>query len=284
MERRSYALFVVALAGLAFVEAPRAAAEAPKAAPSGRRTCPTEMVAHPRFCIDRFEIATVDKRTGAELSPYYPPEKQLLTFVHEYWQGEVAFVGDEGARRFPLPDVPEIQRGDFEPKAVSRRGVLPQAYLTYYTAKLACENAGKRLCSEDEWVRACRGAADTKHPYGDTFSPGKCNVFRAVHPAEALHGNASLGHLDPRLHLVFEEGKHPLLERTGVRGTCASRLGSDAAFDMEGNLDEWIDDPKGVFVGGFYSRSTRDGCAAKIDGHSPTYTDYSLGTRCCVSR
>lgn len=280
--RLASVFFVAVAAGTLLL--PEAAAESDGGKGRVRRACPGEMVAHPSFCVDRYEIATVDKKTGRELSPYYPPEKQLLLFVHEYWQGELAFVGDEAARRIPLPEVPEVERGDFEPKAVSRKGVLPQGYLTYFTARRACENAGKRLCSEDEWVRACRGAADTKHPYGATFAPGKCNVFRAVHPAEALHGNASLGHLDPRLHLVFEDGKFPLLEPTGTRTSCASRIDGDAAFDMEGNLDEWIDDPKGVFVGGFYSRSTRDGCAAKIDGHAPAYTDYSLGARCCLDR
>jgi hypothetical protein len=38
----------------------------------------------------------------------------------------------------------------------------------------------------------------------------------------------------------------------------------------------------GTFVGGFYSRSTREGCDAKIENHDPAYADYSLGTRCCL--
>ena len=50
---------------------------------------------------------------------------------------------------------------------------------------------------------------------------------------------------------------------------------------MVGNVDEWIDDAGGVFVGGFYSRGTKLGCDASIDTHSPSYMDYSLGTRCC---
>jgi formylglycine-generating enzyme required for sulfatase activity len=50
---------------------------------------------------------------------------------------------------------------------------------------------------------------------------------------------------------------------------------------MVGNLDEWIEDPEGVFLGGFFSRATTSGCAASIESHSPDYWDYSLGTRCC---
>jgi hypothetical protein len=50
---------------------------------------------------------------------------------------------------------------------------------------------------------------------------------------------------------------------------------------MAGNLDEWIEDPGGTFVGGFYARDTALGCAARIEIHSPDYYDYSLGARCC---
>jgi hypothetical protein len=102
-----------------------------------------------------------------------------------------------------------------------------------------------------------------------------------MHPAYELHGNSSLGHLDPRLHLVIEECKRALLLETGTSPECASMADEGAIFDMVGNLDEWIDDPQGIFVGGFFSRQTREGCEAKIENHSPAYTDYSLGTRCC---
>ena len=50
---------------------------------------------------------------------------------------------------------------------------------------------------------------------------------------------------------------------------------------MVGNLDEWVDEDTGAFQGGFYSRSTREGCDARITVHPPQYFDYSLGARCC---
>jgi formylglycine-generating enzyme required for sulfatase activity len=55
----------------------------------------------------------------------------------------------------------------------------------------------------------------------------------------------------------------------------------DGIRDMVGNLDEWIDDPEGTFVGGFYSRSKTDGCDSIVRGHPIEYFDYSLGVRCC---
>ena len=95
-----------------------------------------------------------------------------------------------------------------------------------------------------------------------------------------LHGNASINHTDPRLTLVSVGGR-PLLRQTGATPECKSEWGADAIYDMVGNLDEWVDDAKGAFQGGFFSRSTRDGCDSRISSHARTYYDYSLGARCC---
>jgi len=38
----------------------------------------------------------------------------------------------------------------------------------------------------------------------------------------------------------------------------------------------------GMFLGGFYARSTTKGCDAQISSHAPSYFDYSTGTRCCA--
>jgi hypothetical protein len=128
---------------------------------------------------------------------------------------------------------------------------------------------------------SCRSQRATKYPYGGAYALGKCNVFRAIHPAAVLHKNASIGHRDPRLNLIFESGSDPLLRVTGATASCASEWANDRIFDMVGNLDEWIDDESGVFVGGFYARSTSKGCEAEISGHGPGYFDYSTGVRCC---
>ncbi len=247
-----------------------------------RRGCPQEMVRVGNDCVDRWEIATVDVTTSEPLSPYYPPHPRLLRRIYRLWQVERGQYGTAEARRTPLPEPSSWQKTHpFRPKAVSRAGVVPQGYLTFYLAKEACLNAGKRLCNREEWQTACRGRARTKHPYGPSFKPLACNVGRYYHPAFLLHGHSSIGHTDPRLNLVDERGRDPLLRLTGVTEGCASRWEGGVVYDMEGNLDEWIDDEAGVFVGGFYARGTRQGCEAEVSGHSPSYYDYSLGTRCC---
>jgi Sulfatase-modifying factor enzyme 1 len=246
------------------------------------RGCPSEMVHVHDFCIDRWEVSLVDRKTGRPLSPYYPPVRRLLERVWEVWQVERFETGDEGARAMPLPDLSTWQLGHaFEPKAVSAPGVVPQGYLSYYTARRACENAGKRLCTRDEWITACEGEHQTRFPYGPTYRSGACNIDRLYHPGFVLHGNASVGHLDPRLNLVVERGVDPVLRLTGATHGCVSRWGNDRIYDMVGNVDEWVDDEDGMFVGGFYSRATTKGCEAKVSVHAPGYFDYSLGTRCC---
>ncbi len=192
---------------------------------------------------------------------------------------------DGGApRRAPmaLPVLPAWEQGsEFVPMAVSRPNVKPQGYTPGHVAAAACRAAGKRLCREDEWVTACKGERGHDFPYGPVYRQGACNVFREDHPARILHGDCSSGLSDPRLNLVQVEGAD-LLRETGGSPLCASRWGNDVIYDMVGNVDEWVDDPSGVFVGGFYARNTRKGCEARVAAHPTTYFDYSLGFRCCA--
>ena len=143
--------------------------------------------------------------------------------------------------------------------------------MSSYAAEKSCKAAGKRLCTHDEWTRA--PGKKTQFPYGPDYGTGMPTCF-AGHPAGILHGNASIGHLDPRLHAVHDaEGQ--MLERTGDNAACASRWGDDAVYDMVGNLGEWVDE-------GFRRRFL---CAIvtiglRVDHHrSPRrYFDYSLTT------
>ncbi|MEO8904067.1 MAG: SUMF1/EgtB/PvdO family nonheme iron enzyme [Polyangiaceae bacterium] len=274
--RRRLAFVLFALSGIGFGTL---RAEPPHNAAPVRR-CSADMVRVHSFCIDRWEVHTVDATSGESLSPYYAPNPKLAASVRDSWLGERSTVGSPAARALPLPELSRFQREHaYEPRAVSEGSVVPQAYMSYHVAKKACENAHKRLCTKDEWVTACRGQKDTQFPYGDTFRAGRCNVHRAIHPGYVLHASSSLGLLDPRLNLV-EEGNDPLLHLTGTTTKCASEWGTDKIFDMVGNLDEWVEDS--MFLGGFYARSTTKGCDAQISSHAESYFDYSTGTRCCA--
>ncbi len=233
------------------------------------------------FCIDRWEDILVDRSTGNRLSPYYPVDRKLAMRLASDWETKRSTLGTDEGKAIAVPPLSAWQRGtDADPMAVSKPGETPNGYVSGKVAQRACENAGKRLCKQDEWVRACRGSEKRQFPYGDKHEQGKCNMFRFTHPGAVLHNDVTTGHLDPRMNLVSDK-QGPLLHKTGETRTCRSDWGQDGVFDMVGNLDEWIDDPEGTFLGGFYSRSKKDGCSSIVKNHPFEYFDYSLGVRCC---
>lgn len=250
---------------------------------AGAKVCPAEMVSIlGRYCIDRYEARLVDTEKLRRISPYYHPTQRSSAATLKSWETMRFTMGDKQWQLVPLPVPANFQlTTQFEVKALSEANVVPNGYLSGTIAETACKNSGKRLCTEEEWVTACRGEANRKFPYGDVYEAGRCNVLRGVHPAAILHGSASLGHLDPRLNQFSYEGR-PLLHATGTNPDCVSRWGNDGVYDMVGNLDEWIDDEQGAFLGGFYARNTKEGCLSKITAHPRAYYDYSLGVRCCL--
>ena len=55
------------------------------------------------------------------------------------------------------------------------------------------------------------------------------------------------------------------------------------AFDMHGNLHEWVADADGTFRGGFYADAeiNGEGCLYRTTAHERSYHAYSTGVRCC---
>ncbi len=242
--------------------------------------CPADMVAIAgRVCIDRFEATIEDATTGAAWSPFYTPDLESAREVSRLYEGLRARAQPGAlAALLAIPPLPATQ---VLPRATSLQGAIPQGYLSGDQADAACRAASKRLCTESEWLTACRGEGRRDFPYGDRYEHGTCNVWRESHPSSLLHGNAARYHDDPRNGLVEIAGR-TFLQPTGAAPRCASAWGDDAVFDMVGNLDEWVADPDGVFVGGFYARASRAGCFARVGNHVRAYSDYSTGTRCCA--
>ncbi len=173
-------------------------------------------------------------------------------------------------------------------RAVPAEHIYPQGYISQVQAAAACARSGKRLCTLAEWTAACRGqpAHDYVYPYGDTYDPSACNEGRES-PIVRLFGpnptysNAELN--DPECDQL-DAG----LARGGDYAKCESAYG---AFDMHGNLHEWIDDSpdpndptKGSFMGGYFVDATINGpgCEYRTTAHAKTYHDYSTGFRCCA--
>lgn len=174
-------------------------------------------------------------------------------------------------------------------RAVTKKNVIPQAYISANEAAQACAASGKRLCSETEWRAACVGPKGSLYPYGPTYQAGVCNdsglsgfakVFKPTSEEADIYTFESLN--DRRINQV-----KGTVAKTGRYSGCQNKQG---VHDMVGNLAEWVDDPAGTFLGGFYlshsgqgsSAKRGEGCNDGVIGHASTYHDYSTGFRCCA--
>lgn len=134
---------------------------------------------------------------------------------------------------------------------ISRPGVLPWRNISRDDASTACANAGKRLCTAEEWQRTCRGDADTEYVYGSSFVAETCN-------------DAVAGERAP--------------EPTGTRTSC---VGSANVYDLSGNVAEWV--ASGSPLGGSYDDlNTELTCLAPPPGPSEGTADPTIGFRCCL--
>ena len=141
----------------------------------------------------------------------------------------------------------------------NRRGKQPTTNVTWSRAKSLCKKRGKRLCSEREWERACKGPAGTRFPTGAELSARACNV--------SSEGSAS--------------GK---VAAIGAYSRCRSGYG---VADMAGNVAEWT---ASTWSSGVSDRVVKGGaagqagytarCSARANESSRTRQGH-VGFRCC---
>ena len=229
-------------------------ASAPSSGDALADGCGAEMARIESFCMDRYEdyVTELDEHGNeAAHSPFEPIAEGVLV------------------------------------RARSAKGVTPQAYISQSQASEACTNAGKRLCTGDEFVLACRGSDPADwYPYGGKErQPGACNEGKGS-AVPRLYGRDSSRWTyqdfnDPRLN-QWQGGLAP----TGAHERCVSPFG---VYDLVGNLHEWGADPAddkghGRFRGGFYGDAELNGpgCLYVTKAHELKYHDYSIGFRCCA--
>jgi hypothetical protein len=229
---------------------PRAVRAVPKQVAAPPSPCPSEMeYIGGKFCIDQFEASTIEIRddgTTVRHSPFLPVTNLRV-------------------------------------KAISKKGLVPQAYISRNEAEAACKEAGKRLCEDDEWVTACKGPNSTTFPYGNERKEGWCVDTNRVAPLAKLFDNLGAARYqytpmnDPRLNQI-----PGTVAPTGSFAHCTNGY---HVYDMVGNVHEWTANPHGTFRGGYYldTHINGDGCDYRTVAHAGTYHDYSTGFRCCAS-
>ena len=199
--------------------------------PSGPLSkCPADSVVSGTVCMDKYE-ASVWRVPGPTTI-----NKKLVKKIQQ-GKAKAADLAAGGATQLGIgvdnyaPCADSGQNCSDDIYAVSLPGVPPSANLTWFQSQAACENARKRLPSNAEWQAAVAGTPDPGPDDGTTT----CNTGSAF-----------------------------VAVSTGSRSACVSSRG---AFDMVGNLFEWVAD--------WVPRST--GCGTWSGGVSPT------GDSQCVS-
>ena len=134
------------------------------------------------------------------------------------------------------------------------KGAQPEYGMTWSEAEALCTKQGKRLCTANEWEKACKGPQMYAYSYGDTFDQDFC-------------GNG----LDDTF-------------RSGFKDTCRSGWG---VFDMSGNFREWTStlqqgsDNRVEVKGGVRAAPEKGTRCAFSKDERVSYADKSIGFRCC---
>lgn len=144
---------------------------------------------------------------------------------------------------FPYPDEP---------------GAIPVTDVTESEAAGLCKARGKRLCSELEWERACKGPDNKTYEYGNLYQAARCRT-----------------------------GEAPALRPAGLNVGCHSDFG---ARDMHGGVWEWTNSPWGrgtrgrlvAIRGGNAPDGRVVGRCANGRGRPPHDKSPTLGFRCCA--
>ncbi|WP_437837913.1 formylglycine-generating enzyme family protein [Sorangium sp. So ce1153] len=132
----------------------------------------------------------------------------------------------------------------------------PLTGVTQEKAKQLCEARGRRLCTELEWERACKGPSNGRYEYGDKFDAKACPSGLGAMPAYAAH------------------------ER------CASGFGVRA---MHGFVWEWTssawkrgkEEGKAVLRGGHGNQPYAHMRCSAVRAADPATSEANVGFRCC---
>jgi serine/threonine protein kinase len=131
----------------------------------------------------------------------------------------------------------------------NKKGATVMSGVGFADAKRMCETAGKRLCTEAEWEKACKGPNGAKWPYGAAFDANACNTEN-------------------------DDGDPRTLSFSGRFAKCRSAYG---VSDLSGNVSEWTAEK--IIKGGSYASSDYAvRCSARKSGGSK---NSEVGFRCC---
>ena len=140
----------------------------------------------------------------------------------------------------------------------NEEGAIPTTNLSQNDARALCKKIGKRLCSELEWERACKGPSQHTYEYGDHYREDTCGTGAMI-----------------------------ATRPSGIKVGCQSDFG---VHDLHGGVFEWTEsrwargagNPSKVSIrGGNYGSGDVVGRCANAEPQAPDTKSSSIGFRCC---
>ncbi len=140
----------------------------------------------------------------------------------------------------------------------NEEGAIPLTNVSREQAEVLCTERGKRLCTELEWERACKGPENRVYEYGDQYRSEHCGT-----------------------------GVDPGLRPTGLRVGCRSDFG---VRDLHGGVFEWTASKwnRGS-TGELYAVRGGNGTAGEVIGRCANGRAFeaatksgAIGLRCCA--
>jgi sulfatase modifying factor 1 len=197
--------------------------------------------------------------------PWNPQSREPTPPRGMLWIPEGALIAGTPPGRIPriadaeMPGEQLVLRGFFIDQFPfpNEEGAIPETGASHARAGASCRERGKRLCTELEWERACKGPRNSSYEYGDRYRPEVCSTGRA-----------------------------PRMLPSGYRTGCRSDFG---VRDLHGGVWEWTASRWGrgnsaelfSLRGGNSANGELVGRCANALPKAPETVSSEIGFRCC---
>lgn len=185
------------------------------------------------------------------------PEGEFIRGRMNSEDGRTATAKEPLAEKAKIPAY-YIDRFEWE----NQKGAHPVINLKIEEAEAACASRGKRLCTADEWERACKGPENRIYSYGDLFDPAACGPDIANDADKDTKSDWVSGNLE----------------------SCKSGWG---VYDLSGGAREWTstvgsNERFRLVKGGKIGDAMKASRCAFIEERSGVLTDRTISFRCCL--
>ncbi|KAH3732915.1 SUMF1/EgtB/PvdO family nonheme iron enzyme [Pelomyxa schiedti] len=189
-------------------------------------------------------------------------------------------------------------------EAPNIEGAFPLVMYTYNMSRDWCQEAGKRLCYDDEFNYVCGGPDGMPYPYGSVWVPGMCNdnkVWRTYNQTKLNWWPRSCSSTTQQTYDTLQDCVHGLGDwmcdtsgdhehwlyqatPSGAKPDCTYK--DFGVYDLFGNMEEWTirrdggtTDFHGNLKGRYWAEART--CQSSVTTHGDDFMFYEIGFRCC---